>query len=77
MDLKTSCEISLGRLKENRKILIDVNAVLLVIPWVRVEFTVQIYLSLYSPFKIFMTILHFLKRNVQRKAERKGSSGLP
>jgi hypothetical protein len=37
---------SLGRLKENRKILFDVKAVLLVVPWVRVEFTIQI--SLFS-----------------------------
>ena len=58
MDLKTSCENSLGRLKENRKILIDVKAFLLMVPWVRVEFTVQIYLSLYFPFKIFIIILH-------------------
>jgi len=51
VDLKTSREISLERLKENRKILINMNAVLLVAPWVRVEFTVQIYLSLYFSFK--------------------------
>jgi hypothetical protein len=57
LDLKTSREISLEKLKENRKILIDVKAVLLVVPWVRVEFTIQIYLSLYFPFKIFIIIL--------------------
>jgi hypothetical protein len=55
--LKTSCKKSLGRLKENRKIMFDVKAVLLVVPWVRVEFTIQIYLSLYFPFKIFIIIL--------------------
>ena len=43
MDLKTSCEKSLGRLKENRKIMFDVKAILLVVPWIRVEFTIQIY----------------------------------
>jgi hypothetical protein len=57
MGLKTSCKKSLGRLKKNRKIMIDVKSVLLVVPWVRVEFTIQIYLSLYFPFKIFIIIL--------------------
>jgi hypothetical protein len=47
------------------------SVVLLVAPWVRVELVVQIYLSLYFPFKIFMMILHFLKINIQRKEERK------
>jgi hypothetical protein len=69
VDLKSSREISLERLKENRKILINMNAVLLVAPWVRVEFTVQIYLSLYFSFKKFHDDTAFLKR----KAERKGS----
>jgi hypothetical protein len=59
VDLKSSREISLESLKENRKILINMSAVLLVAPWVRVEFIVQIYLSLYFPFKIFMMILRF------------------
>jgi hypothetical protein len=35
--LKTSCKESLGRLKESRKIMFDVKAVLLVVPWVRVD----------------------------------------
>jgi hypothetical protein len=35
--LKTSCNKSLGRLKESRKILFDGKAVLLVVPWVRVD----------------------------------------
>jgi hypothetical protein len=35
--LKTSCHKSLGRLK-SRKILFDGKAVLLVVPWVRVDF---------------------------------------
>jgi hypothetical protein len=47
------------------------SAVLLVAPWVRVELIVQIYLSLYFPFKIFMMILLFLKRNIQRKEKKK------
>jgi hypothetical protein len=47
------------------------SAVLLMAPWVRVELVVQIYLSLYFPFKIFMMILHFLKINIQQKEERK------
>ena len=55
--LKTTCKKSLGRLKENRKILFDVKAVLLIVPWVWVEFTIQIYLSPYFPFKIFIIIL--------------------
>jgi hypothetical protein len=70
---KSSGEIFLESLKENRKILINMSAVLLVAPWVRVEFTTQIYLSLYFSFKKFHDDTAFLKRNVQRKAERKGS----
>jgi hypothetical protein len=59
VDLESSREISLERLKENRKILINMSAVLLVAPWFRVELIVQIYLSLYFSFKIFMMILRF------------------
>jgi hypothetical protein len=40
-------------------------------PLVRVELTIQIYLSLYFPFKNFMDDTAFLKRNIQRKTERK------
>jgi hypothetical protein len=51
--LKTSCNKSLGRLKESRKILFDGRTVLLG------SGLIKIYLSLYFPFNIFMTILHF------------------
>jgi hypothetical protein len=61
VDLKSSDEISLERLKENRKILINMNAVLLVAPWVRVEFTIHIYLSLYFSYKKFHDDTVFLK----------------
>jgi hypothetical protein len=44
--LKTSCKKSLGRLKESRKILFDVKAVLLVVPWVRVDS--DLFISLLS-----------------------------
>jgi hypothetical protein len=44
--LKTSCNKSLGRLKESRKILFDVKAVLLVVPWVRVDS--DLFISLLS-----------------------------
>jgi hypothetical protein len=54
--LKTSCNKSLRKLKESRKIMFDGKTVLLVVLWVRL---IQIYLSLYFPFKIFMTILCF------------------
>jgi hypothetical protein len=44
--LKTSCNKSLGRLKESRKILFDGKAVLLVVPWVRVDS--DLFISLLS-----------------------------
>jgi hypothetical protein len=44
--LKTSCKKSLGRLKESRKILFDGKAVLLVVPWVRVDS--DLFISLLS-----------------------------
>ena len=61
VDMKSSREISLERLKENRKILINMNADLFVAPWVRDEFKVQIYLSLYFSFKKFHDDTVFLK----------------
>ena len=64
---KSSGEIFIVSLKENRKILINMSVVLLVAPWVRVELIVQIYLSLYFPSKIFMMILHFLKEKFNEK----------
>jgi hypothetical protein len=57
--------------KNNRKILIKMSAVLLVTHWVRVELIVQIYLSLYFPFKIFMMILHFRKQIFNEKQREK------
>jgi hypothetical protein len=47
------------------------SAVLLVAPWVRVELIVQIYLSLYFPFKIFMMILRFRKGIFNEKQREK------
>jgi hypothetical protein len=44
--MKTSCNKSLGRLKESRKILFDEKAVLLVVPWVRVDS--NLFISLLS-----------------------------
>jgi hypothetical protein len=44
--LKTSCNKSLGRLKEIRKIMFDGKAVLLVVPWVRVDS--DLFISLLS-----------------------------
>ena len=75
--LKTSCKKSLGRLKENRKILFYVKAVLLVVPWVRVEFTIQIYLSLYFPFKIFIIILWLWKKIFNEKQREKDQANFP
>jgi hypothetical protein len=72
--LKTSCKKSLGRLKESRKILFDVKAVLLMVPWVRVDS--YLFISLLSIYD-FHDDTAFLKINVQLKAKRKGSSRLP
>jgi hypothetical protein len=44
--LKTSCNKSLGRLKESRKIMFDGKEVLLVVPWVRVDS--DLFISLLS-----------------------------
>jgi hypothetical protein len=44
--MKTSCNKSLGKLKESRKILIDGKEVLLVVPWVRVD--LDLFISLIS-----------------------------
>jgi hypothetical protein len=44
--LKTSCNKSLGKLKESRKILNDGKEVLLMVPWVRVDS--DLFISLLS-----------------------------
>jgi hypothetical protein len=42
--LKNSCDNPLGKLKESRKILNDGKAVLLMVPWVRVD--LDLFISL-------------------------------
>jgi hypothetical protein len=72
--LETSCNKSLGKLKESRKILFDEKAVLLVVPWVRVDS--DLFISILS-IEVFHDDTAFFKINVQLKAKRKGSRGLP
>jgi hypothetical protein len=72
--LKTSCNKSLGKLKEGIKILFDEKAFLLVVPWVRVDS--DLFISLLS-IEVFHDDTAFFKINFQLKAKRKGSSRLP
>jgi hypothetical protein len=59
--LKTSCNKSLGKLKESRKILNDGKAVLLMVPWVRVDS--DLFISLFSIYD-FHDDTAFLKINI-------------
>jgi hypothetical protein len=60
--------------KKSKKILFDGKAVLLVVPWVRVDS--DLFISLLSIYD-FHDDTAFLKINVQLQVKRKGSRGLP
>jgi hypothetical protein len=72
--LKTSYNKSTGKLKESRKIPNDGKAVLLMVPWVRVDS--DLFISLLSIYD-FHDDTTFLKVNIQLEVKRKRSMGLP
>jgi len=66
--LKTSCNKSLGRLKESRKIMFHGKAVLLVVPWVRVDS--DLFISLLFDLRFSWRYCIFENKHLTRNKEK-------